>query len=263
MTAKAKTLLRMNSDYIGWISIDGTEVDYPILLDPGEIKAGEGYGDEEYEANWFYLDHDFNRESYRAGALFMDYRDIFGSSEEDQSENIVIYGHNMANNTMFGSLRRYRQDLSFIDESPFIDLSSNYEDYQYVIFGLTITSGNWYTDFRYWDMEELDNEEDFNYYVDTIKAGSMVDTGVDVQYGDKLLTLSTCYSDEDNSRFLVVARRLRDDETPNDISSIARTEEYIKAQQGAEADEESEDASGEQQDSESSTDADGSGDNAQ
>jgi sortase B len=169
----------------------------------------------------------------------------------------------MANNTMFGSLRRYRQDLSFIDESPFIDLSSNYEDYQYVIFGLTITSGNWYTDFRYWDMEELDNEEDFNYYVDTIKAGSMVDTGVDVQYGDKLLTLSTCYSDEDNSRFLVVARRLRDDETPNDISSIARTEEYIKAQQGAEADEESEDASGEQQDSESSTDADGSGDNAQ
>lgn len=231
MTDKAKKLINENSDYIGWITIDNTKVDNPILLDPGDINPGEGYGDEIYEPNYFYLDHDFNRDPFRAGALFMDYRDIFGSDDDKQSENIVIYGHNMANNTMFGSLRRYRQDLSFYDEAPFIDLSSNYKDYQYVIFGLMITSGNWYTDFRYWDMEELDTETDFNNYVDTVKKGSMVDTGVDVKYGDKLLTLSTCYSDEDNSRFLVVARRLRDNEKPNDISSIDRTEEYIKKQQ--------------------------------
>ncbi len=237
ITEKAKIFLRQNSDYIGWISIDNTQVDGPIVLDPGEINPEEGdedYGDEAYEANSYYLDHDINRQSYRAGTLFMDYRDVFSSSEEDQSENLIIYGHNMANNTMFGSLRKYRQDYSFYDESPFIELSSLYEDYQYVIFGFMITSGNWYTDFRYWDMEELDTEEEFNSYVETIKNGSMVDTGVDVQYGDKLLTLSTCYADEDNSRFLVVARRLRDNETAYDFSSIDKTEEYIQQQEEAE-----------------------------
>ncbi|MCC8135079.1 MAG: class B sortase [Ruminococcus sp.] len=252
ITEKAKIFLRQNSDYIGWISIDNTQVDGPIVLDPGEInpeEGDEGYGDEAYEANSYYLDHDINRQSYRAGTLFMDYRDVFGSSEEDQSENLIIYGHNMANNTMFGSLRKYRQDYSFYDESPFIELSSLYEDYQYVIFGFMITSGNWYTDFRYWDMEELDTEEEFNSYVETIKNGSMVDTGVDVQYGDKLLTLSTCYADEDNSRFLVVARRLRDNETAYDFSSIDKTEEYIQQQEEAEraalAAEEAENTSGE------------------
>lgn len=234
MTEKAKLLLKQNKDYIGWISIDGTKVDNPIVLDPGQINPGEGYGDESYEPNFYYLDHDFYGDPYRAGTLFMDYRNVFGSSENDQSENLIIYGHNMANNEMFGSLRKYRQDYSFYDESPFVELSSNYEDYQYIIFGLTITSGNWYSDFRYWDMEELDTEEEFNYYVDTIKSGSMVDTGVDVKYGDKLLTLSTCYVDADNSRFLVVARRLRDNEIPYDVSSIDRTEEYIQKQKEAE-----------------------------
>ncbi|MBQ8296510.1 MAG: class B sortase [Ruminococcus sp.] len=228
MSEKAKIFLQQNKDYIGWISIDGTQIDDPIVLDPGQIEPGGIYGDTAYDPNWYYLDHDLNGDYHRAGTLFMDYRNVFGASEEAQSENIVIYGHNMANNTMFGPLRRYRQDYSFYDESPFIDLSSNYKDYQYVIFGFIITSGNWYTDFRYWDMQELDTEEDFNAYVERIRSGAMVDTGVDVQYGDKLLTLSTCYADEDNSRFLVVARRLRDHEIPNDMSSIDRTEEYLE-----------------------------------
>lgn len=249
----AQTLLNQNKDYIGWISIDETDVDYPILMDPGEVQADEGYGDAQYDPNWFYLDHDFYRDSFRAGALFMDYRDVFGSDEKKQSENIVIYGHNMANNTMFGSLRRYRQDLSFVEESPFIDLSSNYKDYQYVIFGLAIESGNWYSDFRFWDMEELNNEKDFNTFVDRIKSDSMVDLGIDVKYGDKLVTLSTCYSDEDNSRFLVVGRRLRDGEIPNDIDSIQRTEEYKKMKEAEKAS-----ASSEKTEAESDSDSENS-----
>ena len=75
-------------------------------------------------------------------------------------------------------------------------------------------------------MEELDTEDDFNYYVDRIKQNSLVDTGVDVKYGDKLLTLSTCYSDADNSRFIVVARRLRKGEIS--MENIGRTEAYIE-----------------------------------
>ena len=61
----------------------------------------------------------------------------------------------------------------------------------------------------------------------------MLDTGIDVQYGDKLLTLSTCYANEDNSRFIVVARRLRDGEVAGELSTIQRTDEYIQAQQQA------------------------------
>lgn len=235
MSERAKIFLRKNKDIIGWIKIDNTKIDYPVVLDPGEVSAGQGYGDSDYYANSYYLNHDLNGETARAGTLFMDYRNVFGSSEVLQSDNIVIYGHNMANNTMFGSLRRYRQDYSFYDESPFIELSSNYKDYQYIIFGFMITSGNWYSDFVYWDMEDFNTEEEFNSYVETVRNGAMVDTGVDVKYGDKLLTLSTCYTDEDNLRFIVVARRLRDNEIPNDVSSIDRTPEYIEKQKEEEA----------------------------
>ncbi|MBQ3885605.1 MAG: class B sortase [Ruminococcus sp.] len=228
---RAKSLLKINPDIIGWISIDDTDVDYPVVLDPGEIQENTPfYGPEYYIPDSYYLDHDLDGSSLRCGSLFMDYRDVFGENEDEHSENIVIYGHNMANNTMFGSLRRYRQDYSFYDQSPFIRLSSNYKDYDYVIFAFLITSGSYAsTDFVYWEMEELDTKEDYDAYVARCKRDAMVDTGVDVQYGDQLVTLSTCYANEDNSRFLVVARKLRDGEKVGDMSTITRTEEWKKA----------------------------------
>lgn len=230
MTERAKMLLKQNKDIAGWIKIDQTQVDYAFVKDPGNVPAGEiFYGGEEYELNSYYLHHGIDRKEHREGALFMDFRNDFGSVEENQSENIVIYGHNMANNTMFGSIRRYRQDYAFFEASPFIELSSNYRDYDYVISYCIITSGHTYTDYGYWDMEELDDEEEFNYYIDSVNSKLMFDTGIDVEYGDKLLTLSTCYADEDNSRFLVIARRLREGEVAGDMSTIQRTEEYIKS----------------------------------
>lgn len=234
ITAKADVYLKKNSDYIGWIKIDGTEVDYPMVLDPGHIDPNTGYGEEEYEPNSYYLTHGFEHEVSKEGAVFIDYRDVFGSSESEQSDNLVIYGHNMGNGTMFGTLHRYRYDYSFYDSYPFIDISSLYKDYQYVIFGFMITSGYASEGFPYWDMEEFETESDFNDYVKTIRTGSMVDTGVDVKYGDKLLTLSTCYEDYNNTRLIIVARKLRSNETKNDFSSIVRSEEYIKKQKEAE-----------------------------
>jgi hypothetical protein len=78
-------------------------------------------------------------------------------------------------------------------------------------------------------MEELDDEATFNEYMDKARSRQLFDTGVDVKYGDKLLTMSTCYADEDNSRFIVIARRLRDGESADDLATVKRTEEYIKA----------------------------------
>lgn len=205
MTGKAKTLIEhCNADTVGWITVPNTKVDNPIVQVPD---------------NEYYLDHGYDHKPFRAGTVFMDYRNNFGFDEKTQSDNILLYGHNMANNTMFGSLRRYRQDLEYYKEAPYIELESNYQHYTYVIFALTITDGSAAASWRYWDMEEFENQESFDAYVETARQKSLVQIPVDVQYGDKLVTLSTCYSDADDSRFLVIGRRLRDGESADTFAS--------------------------------------------
>lgn len=236
ISARAESLLRLNKDIVGWITIGNTDVFYPFVLDPGVIEEGnQYYGGTAYGCNEFYLDHDLDGSYLRCGTLFADCMDCYNGVESDHSENIVIYGHNMANNTMFGSIRRYREDSSFYETAPFVELSSNYSDEDYVIFSYLITSGTYdATDFHYWNMENIDTQEDFDFYIESCRKRQMLDTGIDVQFGDKLLTLSTCYANEDNSRFIVVARKLREGEVYGDLSSVQRTEEYIQAQKEAE-----------------------------
>ncbi|MBR0485416.1 MAG: sortase, partial [Oscillospiraceae bacterium] len=193
----SKSMRQYNGDSVGWIKIPGTKVNNPLV---------------QCEDNDFYLSIGFNHQPYRAGTVFMDYRNLFGFGQENWSDNILLYGHNMANNEMFGSLRRYRQDLTYYQNNQFIELDSNYEHATYVICALPITYGGADADWRYWDMEEFKDEEEFNTYMKYARDQSVANiTNVDVKYGDKLLTLSTCYSDEDNSRFLVIARKLRDE----------------------------------------------------
>lgn len=233
LSGRARSLLRLNPDIYGWIRMHGTQVDYPMTRDPGGVEKDNAfYGGEEYKPNWFYLDHDLDRSYKESGSIFMDYRDVFGSDELEQSENLVIYGHDMLDGSMMGSLRRYRQDYEFYKESPFIELSSNYRDYDYVIFAFLVTSGSYdATDFHYWMMEELDTKEEFDGYVEHCVKNCPLDMGIDVQYGDKLVTLSTCYGGEGNYRFIIVGRRLREGEVAGDLSSVKHTEEYIKAHQ--------------------------------
>ena len=200
-----KNLLNKNKRLIGWVKIDDTNIDYPVM---------------QTTDNEYYLDHGFDGQEFRAGTVFMDCTDSFGAYPDQWSENIVLYGHNMADNTMFGSLRQYRQNPSYYKEAPFITFSSNYADYTYVMVGLIITSGNADSDFKYWQMEELDDKTTFDSFMGSVNAKNMIDNPIDVQYGDSLLTLSTCYSDEDNSRFVIVARRLRDGE---DTASMLKT----------------------------------------
>lgn len=214
LTGLAKTLLSQNQDTVGWIYIEGTKVDGPVV---------------QSDDNAYYLDIGFDHKPNRAGAMFMDYRNVFGFDVSKQSDNIVIYGHNMANNTMFGSLRKYRQDLSYYETHRFIELSSNYDNYTYVIFGLVITSGSASADWRYWDMEEFANEQEFNDFVSTVRQKNMTDINVDVKYGDQLLTLSTCYSDADDSRFLVIARKMREGESAEDFLSVSEPDEEVQS----------------------------------
>ncbi len=205
MTGLAKTLLQLNPDTVGWISIANTKVDYPIV---------------QSEDNAYYMDKGFDHQPSRAGSIFMDYRDLFGYDVTRQSDNIVLYGHNMANNSMFGSLRRYRQDYSFYETAQYIELSSNFDNYTFVIFALVITDGSGNATWRYWDMQEFENDAAFNDYVETARSKSLVDINVDVQPGDQLLTLQTCYSDSDGTRFLVIARKMREGETADTLQVL-------------------------------------------
>ena len=230
ITPLGRSLLKINKDIVGWIRIPGTAVDYPFTRDPGKIPAGnEYYNGEEFDSNYFYLDHDLDGTFKREGTLYCDWRDNLTPVDWLQSENLVIYGHNMANGTMFGELRRYRQDYTYWERAPFVEVDTLYEHYDYVVCNAIITGGNWYSDFIYWDMEELDSEEQFNYYMDTVRSKQLFNTGIDVEYGDKILTLSTCYSDEDNSRFLVIARRLRPGEVCGDLATVRGTPAYKAA----------------------------------
>lgn len=205
MTECAKELLAQNPDTVGYITVEGTEVDNPVV---------------QTTDNDYYLSVGFDGQEFRAGTVFMDYTDVFGADTDTWSENIVLYGHNMADNTMFGSLRKYRQDPSYYKDYPFITFSSNYADYTYVMVGLVITSGDADADFPYWRMEELDDKEAFDGYMLAVEEKNMIDNPIDVQYGDSLLTLSTCYSDEDNSRFIIVSRRLREGETTDELLEL-------------------------------------------
>ncbi|MDE6670989.1 MAG: class B sortase [Ruminococcus sp.] len=217
-----ESLIRRNDDIVGWLRINNTQVNYPLLKDPGDIVPGMGYGDQYIEYNEYYLHHNIDRQYLFEGNIYMDCRDNFGAVEGLQSENIVIYGHNMLNGSQFGNLRYYK-DTSYYWSNPFIYLDSIYRNYEYVIVSFCITSGNADTDFRYWDMEELNTQEDFDYYVNRIKRDQLLDTGVDIHYGDKLLTLSTCHADEDNTRFIILARRLRDGESTSSFSTIQKS----------------------------------------
>ncbi|MDE5883642.1 MAG: class B sortase [Oscillospiraceae bacterium] len=213
VTGLARSMKEYNADSVGWISIAGTKVNNPI------VKSND---------DAYYLDMGYNHEKYRAGTVFLDFRNVMDFDQNTWSANLILYGHNMANNEMFGSLRRYRQDLEYYKDNQFIEIDSNYEHATYVIFALPITYGGADAEWRYWDQLEFPEQADFDDYIQHAREKSLVAIdNVDVQYGDKLITLSTCYSDEDDSRFLVIGRKLREGETAETFKNTKPTENSV------------------------------------
>lgn len=207
----AANLLEMSEDVVGYISIPDTVVNYPIMQN---VEDSEG---EEY-----FLYHDFYGNDSHLGSIFLDFRCNFDVVGEDKklavptSENLIVYGHNMKDESMFGSLRKYREDENYYETHPLIEVNSNYETYTFKIFGYFIADAvdNTDTRFEYWNYIELDDEERFYEYVNEVKRRTLRITDVDVEYGDQLLTLSTCSNVISNGRLVVVARALREGEDP-------------------------------------------------
>lgn len=189
----------VNSDIVGWITIDDTKVDLPVLqaLD-----------------NEYYLDRDVYRDKSEYGAIFLDYRNKF--TDKEQSDNLVIYGHDTTTNAMFGDLDQYHfSGMRFLKEHPSIKLNSNYKRSEYIIFGVIITNAN-ERDGEIWpyhNILEFGSEEEFNAYVLEAKKRSIYKTYLDVEYGEKLITLSTCATTMfEDARLVIIAREVRDGE---------------------------------------------------
>lgn len=183
-------LYNENNDTIGWLRIDGTGIDNVVMYAPDEIEK--------------YLHTDFyGNYSYR-GCLYVDeYCDIF------RSDNIIIYGHNMKDGSMFGALMNYL-DEGFYEKHKYISFDTIYEKQTYEVVAAVKTAIPADGDecFRYYEYTGSDDEEMFNEYTKFIEENRLYDTDAKLLEGDSILTLSTCAYHADDGRFIVVARKI-------------------------------------------------------
>lgn len=202
----------INEDYIGYVVIEGCDIYEPV------VKG---------EDNKYYLKNNIYGEQNKAGTVFMDYRCTVTS--EYTSPNLVIYGHNQEDGTMFGKLKNYKvdynqtnPDIDFYKNNPVIKFTSEFESSEYLIYGFFVTNALENQDsngevFHYHDyIETMNDEYTFNWYQGEVQKRNQIISPVDVQFGDKLLVLSTCSNEFTQSRFVVFARKLREGESVSD-----------------------------------------------
>lgn len=205
MLPEMEALYQLNNDIVGWLTISGLRVDYPVMQTPLSPN--------------YYLYRDFDGSDSSVGCLYVrESCDVFSPSD-----NVVIYGHAMKTGDMFGRLAWYR-DKSYFEKHPTFTFDTLYEHHTYQIFAVFKTSGTYGVGYPYHLFNEAKNEEEFDKFIADVKGaaftsggyvgGSFYDTGVTPKYGDKLLTLSTCeYSVRDpdgekNGRFVIMAVRI-------------------------------------------------------
>lgn len=185
-----KALYAENPDTVGWLRIDGTGIDNVVMYAPDEIDK--------------YLHTDFyGNYSYR-GCLFVDeYCDILSS------DNLIIYGHNMKDYSMFGSLMYYVSE-DFYRQHKLISFDTIYEKQTYEIVAAIKTElvpeGS--DGFKYYEYTGSGDEASFSEYVKFIEENKLYDTDADLSPGDKILTLSTCAYHSEDGRFIVVAKKI-------------------------------------------------------
>lgn len=198
-------LENINPDACGYVRI-------PDVLDEAVVQ---------YTDNSYYLEHNLYGEKRSCGTIFADYRDVVNDYDSNQSDNIILFGHNQADGTMFGNMDYYRWNYNYWQTNPFIYFSNKYKDYTYVIISSFVTNTEPEHDngnvFDYWNYINFGGNYSYDDFISEITERSTIITGVDVSEDDKFLTLSTCSTEWEPSRHVIVARRLRDGETEYSI----------------------------------------------
>lgn len=183
-------LQKENEEIIGWIEIAETNINLPVC---------------QAQDNSYYLTHNYKKEKATSGALFLD-KDF---NLDKPSTNYLIYGHRNKNGTMFEDLIKYK-DEQFFKSHPTIKFTTTKEDTEYQIIAVFF-SRVYYKDeqnvFRYYQFVNAESETEYNEYISNCKKASIYDTGATAEYGEQLLTLSTCEYSQEDGRFAIVAKK--------------------------------------------------------
>lgn len=202
--AEYAELSAINESMVGWLKIDGTIIDYPVVQTPE---------DENY-----YLKRDFYGNKSSSGTLIMDTDSTVGggtaaagyNNGSAPSTNLIIHGHNMRSGAMFGDLELYEDEFYGIGHRR-IYFDSLYEKREYELIAV-FRSKVFYKHeqvFKFYNFFNADTEEEFDYWYDNIKSLALYDTGVTAEFGDEFLTLSTCAYHTEDGRLVVVAKRIK------------------------------------------------------
>ena len=190
-----RELYQENPDLAGWVQIEGTNLDYPVMYTPDDQE--------------FYLRRAFDQSYSVSGTPFMGQ----GSSLDPQSDNLILYGHNISSKTMFAALLNYKNE-TFWREHPCIRFDTLFQAGEYEVlsaFPIDVTPGNGHFQFyKYVDFDTVDERQDF---IACCKQLSLYETGVSVEESDHLITLVTCSHHVKNGRFVVVAREKNNGES--------------------------------------------------
>ena len=188
---KYETLYNKNRKLIGWLKIEGCDIDYPVM---------------QTSNNEYYLDHNYNQEYDKNGSLFLD-KDCDAAFPND---NMIIYGHHIKSGKMFGNLNYYSKE-SFWEDNKEFTFDTIYETGTYAV--MYVFRSKIYSEeeivFKYYQFIDATSENEFNSNMEEMANMSLYDTGVTASYGDRLITLSTCDSSEEDGRFVVVAKKIK------------------------------------------------------
>lgn len=187
LTTNYAKIHQMNEDFAGWLRIEDTKIDYPVMSTPLDPQ--------------YYIRRDFYGKQSVSGMLFL------GEDFDAESQSVIIYGHNMKNGTMFGSLNEYARE-SYWREHPVLSFDTLQANRQYEVVAAFQTRLYYEQEdgFRYYHYTGDLTEEDFAYFINQVNTAALYNTGVEPEYGDRLLILSACSNHAENGRFIVVAR---------------------------------------------------------
>lgn len=184
--SKFDSLIEINPDFVGWIKIENTQIDYPVV---------------QGEDNEYYLSKNFQKQDAKSGSIFMDYR-----NELTSDKHIILYGHRMKDGTMFGELSNFL-NVDFFLSSPSIYLETPEKNYRFEVFSTYLTT----TDFFYIQTDFTDDNEYLS-FLQTIYDKSVYKREVEMTSDMKILTLSTCdFAINPVKGRLVVHARMIDD----------------------------------------------------
>lgn len=186
---KVKKLQKENDDIVGWLEIEDTNINYPVLQ-----------GDD----NEFYLNHNYKKEKSEKGSIFLDAKYNWNIP----SNNLLIYGHNIINGLMFQDLLKY-ESQDFYKKHPNIRFTTEKDDKEYEIISVFKSRVYYKAEknvFRYYDFINVETENEYMDFVKNAKKASIYDTETTAKYGDELITLVTCSYHIEDGRFVVIGR---------------------------------------------------------